>query len=240
MGAEVGAPLRLVVVGGGVTGCEAAWSAARAGADVTLVTTSLDTVYSLDEDPAGLTPPEGSLLASVVAAGARTRWEVHRRAKYALEGQKGVHLLQSTASALVVEGGAVRGVETWEGVPRRGDRVALCVGTFLRARLEVGAVVEQMGRLSEMAYDDLYEDLLGRGFAFADLTLEVPGVAGSLPHVVRTVAFAPEELSAEGLRLPRLAGLYAAGACVARPGGPPNVEDCVAEGMRLGRALAAA
>ena len=88
--------------------------------------------------------------------------------------------------------------------------------------------------------DDLYEDLLGRGFAFADLTLEVPGVAGSLPHVVRTVAFAPEELSAEGLRLPRLAGLYAAGACVARPGGPPNVEDCVAEGMRLGRALAAA
>ncbi len=230
---------RVVVVGAGVTGCEAAWSAARAGADVTLVTTSLDTVYSLDVEPATVAPPPGSLLESVVAAGAGSRWDVHRRAKYALEALPRLHLLQSTASALVVEDGSARGVETWEGVPRRGDRVALCVGTFLRARLSVGAVVEQQGRLSEMAYDDLYDDLAARGFAFDELTIAVPGVAGSLPHVVRTVAFAPSEWDAGGMRLTRLEGLYAAGACVSRAGGPPDLLRCVAEGTRLGASLAA-
>ncbi|HEX7039158.1 MAG TPA: FAD-dependent oxidoreductase [Trueperaceae bacterium] len=229
---------RVVVVGAGVTGSEAAYAASRAGADVTLVTTSLDTVYSLDEDPAAVEAPPGSLLASALGAGARSRWDVHRRAKYALEAQPGVHLLQSTASALLVEGGAARGVATWEGVPRRGDRVALCVGTFLRARLSVGEVVEQQGRLSEMAYDDLYEDLAARGFAFEELALEVAGVAGSLPHAVRTVAFAPAEWSAAELRLTRVDDLYAAGACVARRGGPPDAGACVAEGMRLGVALA--
>jgi tRNA U34 5-carboxymethylaminomethyl modifying enzyme MnmG/GidA len=232
-----GAPL-VVVVGAGVTGSEAAWSAARAGADVTLVTTSLDTVYALDVEPGDLEPPPGSLLERVLEAGAATRWDAHRRAKYALESVPNVHLLQSTVSALSVSGGRAVGVETWEGVPRRGDRVALCVGTFLRARLHVGAVVEQQGRLSEMAYDDLRDDLAARGFAFAPLELEVPSVAGSLPHVVRTEAFAPQEWDAATLCLPRLGGLYAAGACVWREVGPPGVEACVAEGARLGELLA--
>ncbi len=230
----------VVVVGAGVTGSEAAYAAARAGAHVTLVTTSLDTVYALDEEPSAVDAPPGSLLAAALAAGATSRWDVHRRAKYALEAQPGVHLLQSTASALIVEGGAARGVETWEGVPRRGERVALCVGTFLRARLSVGEVVEQQGRLSEMAYDDLWEDLAARGFGFEGLRLAVPGGAGSLPHEVSTVAFAPGEWSAAQLALPRVGGLHAAGACVARAEGPPDAAACVVEGMRLGELLARA
>lgn len=36
----------VIVVGGGIAGSEAAWLAARGGADVLLVTTSLDTVYA--------------------------------------------------------------------------------------------------------------------------------------------------------------------------------------------------
>ena len=65
--------------------------------------------------------------------------------------------------ALIVEGGAVDGVETWEGVPRRAGRVALCVGPFLRARLTVGAATERAGRPGEMAYDELVDDLAERG-----------------------------------------------------------------------------
>jgi len=229
----------VVIVGGGVTGCEAAWRAAALGADVTLVTTSLDTVYALDEEPAAVAAPPGSLLAEVAARGAATRWEAHRRAKYALEALPRVHLVQSTVSGLVVTDGRVAGVATWEGVPRRGAAVALCVGTFLRARLHIGAVVEPQGRLSEMAYDDLHDDLARRGFAFVPLELAAPAVAGSLPHVVRTVAVAPAEWSEADMRLRRLGGLYAAGACVARPGGPPDAAACVAEGARLGEALAA-
>jgi len=225
-------------VGGGVTGCEAAWRAARSGAEVTLVTTSLDTVYTLDAEPSDLDAPPGSLLNEVIAQGASSRWDVHRFAKYALEAEAGLHLLQSTASALEVEDGAVFGVQTWEGVPRRASSVALCVGTFLRARLEIGSVVERHGRLSEMAYDDLYEDLSAHGFAFEELELAAGAQAGSLPHVVRSVAFARGEWSEESLELSRLSGLYAAGACVSRAEGPPDIVLCVSEGTRLGEQLA--
>jgi hypothetical protein len=57
---------------------------------------------------------------------------------------------------------------------------------------------------------------------------------------VRTEAFAPQEWDAATLRLPRLSGLHAAGACVWREAGPPGVEACVAEGARLGELLAGA
>lgn len=225
-------------MGGGVTGCEAAWRAARLGARVTLVTTSLDTVYALDEEPGGLSAPPGTLLQAVLAEGASTRWDVHRSAKYALEAEARLHLLQSTASALVVEDGTAIGVETWEGVPRRAEAVALCVGTFLRARLEIGSVVEHHGRLSEMAYDDLYRDLSERGFEFAELELAAEAGPGSLPHVVRTLVFAAAERSDDDLSLRRLSRLYAAGACVARPDGPPGAVECAAEGARLADVLA--
>src|SRR5690606_21980376 len=62
-----------------------------------------------------------------------------------------VHLVQSTVSGLVVTDGRVAGVATWEGGPRRAAAVALCVCTFLRARLHNGAVVEPHGRHSEIA-----------------------------------------------------------------------------------------
>src|SRR5690606_8814419 len=52
-----------VVVGAGITGCEAAWRSARAGLRVLLVTTSLDTSYNLARDAERLRPPEGSLMA---------------------------------------------------------------------------------------------------------------------------------------------------------------------------------
>ena len=236
----MGTAPQVVVVGGGVTGCEAAWRAAELGAAVTLVTTSLDTVYALDGEPESAWAAPGSLLEAALEQGARSRWDVHRRAKYALEARRGVHLLQSTASSLLTQGSRVAGVETWEGVPRRGGAVALCVGTFLRARLRIGAVEERQGRLSEMAYDDLGDDLAARGFELVELAIFVPGAAGSLPHEVRTLVLAASEWTPGDLRLHRLEGLYAGGACVARSDGPPGVAECVAEGMRLGNALGGA
>ncbi len=227
-----------MIVGGGATGCEAAWRAALAGANVTLVTTSLDTVYSIDVEPGMLAPPAGSLLREVLDLGAGTRWDVHRLAKYALEGKDRVHLLQSTVSGVLIGGGEVLGVQTWEGVPRMSASVALCVGTFLKGRLEIGSVVEHQGRLSEMAYDDLHLDLLGHGFEFEDIHIASEAEAGSLPHVVRSVAFSPGEWSEPTLSLQRVTGMYAAGACVARADGPPGVEECVSEGARLGTILA--
>ena len=70
-------------------------------------------------------------------------------------------------------------MRTWEGVDRLSKRTALCVGSFLEARLKVGELTESAGRLSEMAYDDLFQDLHSSGFAFEAVSLEAASQSGS-------------------------------------------------------------
>ncbi len=225
----------LIVVGAGVSGCEVALSCARGGLNVLLVTTSLDTVYNLVGEGALLTPPPGTLLAEL-CGGAKTSaatFELHRRAKTAVEHHLKLHLLQSSVSGLLAENAQVRGVSTWEGVDRFAPQVALCAGSFLRARLRVGDLTETSGRLSEMAYDDLYDDLLARGFAFTEVRLEAPPSRGALPYTVSCQRFGRAEWRAD-FALPRLRGLYAAGVCAA---GYLSYEDAAAQGQALSRVL---
>ena len=247
-----------VIVGAGIAGSEAAWSLARSGVCTLLVTTSLDTVYNLAADSARIAPPAGSLMAAAVTAlaasesaagasaveGAGARiparsvavgsWALHRQVKRALEAEPNLHLLQSSVSGLLVNDGVVRGVSTWEGVDRYGASVALCVGSFLRARLTIGSSVEAAGRLSEMAYDDLYENLVSLGFQFEPLALDAPQVSGSLPYRVECMTFGSSEWREDDCTLPRQAGLFAAGLCV-KPGA--SYESAALAGQRLAECL---
>lgn len=209
---------------------------ARAGWNVLLVTTSLDTVYTLDLAGGAVTPPEGSLLAELCGTDpvAVPTFELHRRAKGVLEREPTLHLLQSSVSGLQTQNGRVTGVTTWEGVSRSAPLTALCVGSFLHARLTVGTLTETAGRLSEMAYDDLYDDLTARGFAFDDLTLSVPESRGAPSYTLRCKRFRPDEWDAATFELGRLGGLYAAGLCAS---GSLTYEDAVREGGRLARYL---
>ncbi len=230
----------VIVVGAGIAGCEAASVCADAGRHVLLVTTSLDTVYNTLGDEVSLEPPAHTLMAQLHAElkdpdGAVGNWALHRAAKYRLEARAGLHLLQSSVSALRVSSyPRMLGVETWEGVEREAGVVALCVGSFLQARLHVGALVETAGRLSEMAYDDLYEDLRRRGLAFRNVTLQAPAVAGSLPYEVRCQVLADGQVDAETGAVLALPGLYAAGVCAR---GYLPFEAAASEGQRLGAAL---
>ena len=227
----------LIVVGAGISGSEAAAASARAGLDVLLVTTSLDTVYNLLGDGVTLSPPAGTLMAEVHeevadANGYVGNWAFHRGAKGALEHIPGLHLLQSSVSSLLVEGETVTGVSTWEGVDRLAKRVALCVGSFLEARLRVGSLVEEAGRLSEMAYDDLFENLVALGFTFEPLELEAS--SSSPPYTVRCQRFAEGEWEGSSFALARLNGLYGAGVCVS---GYLTYGEAAAQGRALAESL---
>ena len=234
----------VVIVGAGIAGCEAAWCCASNGLSVALVTTSLDTVYNLSHDAARLEPPPDSLMDSVAApteSGTVRSRDLHRTAKYALEAVPNVLLVQSTVSSVLVdESGAARGVLTWEGVDRLGGQVALCVGSFLRARLTSGVVTETHGRLSEMAYDDLYQWLAATGFEFEEVRFVAEPHGGSMAYTVDTVALADRERAvgertsdehATGSehRLWRVPGLWAAGACIVPPTVTTTIERTTAE-----------
>ena len=210
-----------MIVGGGLCGSELAWGLAVRNVPTLLVTTSLDTIANLPGDGWRFEPPPGGLLERVSDEargdeGAWRSWPLHRAAKRELERLPDLHVLQSTVTALLTDDGRVSGVRTWEGVDREAARVALCVGTFLRARLELGSLEERAGRLSEMAYDDLHDDLVTRGVRMGDAEVRLPGDDFAPGYVVRYRVIAPQETAADGA-MRALPGAWALGGC-ARPG----------------------
>lgn len=207
----------VIVVGAGLTGSEAAWGLARLGVATLLVTISLDTIATLPGDGWRFAPPAEGLLATLAStAGGPDAWSaqaLHRAAKRALEREPALHVLQSTVTGLHCdEAGRVVGVATWEGVARSAPLVALCVGSFLRARLRMGRSVEVAGRLSEFADDDLYEDLLARGRRFETRRLALPGDALQPGYEVEHQVLAAGEVAAGGA-VRGLPGLFAYGVC---------------------------
>lgn len=221
----------MLIVGAGFAGSEAAFALARRGVGVGLVTTSLDSVY-LPFTPIAPPFPQGSLLAEVGEAGL-AGWELHSRAKYRLEHQPHLHLIQSSVTKLILRDGATVGVETWEGPRKTASRVVLALGSFLAPKLYIGKVAEDAGRLSEVAYPDLYECLRGLGFAFESHSAEVPAQAGAPGYRVEYQVFAGSEWEASSFRLGRLEQLYALGLCV-RDG---TYAEMALEGLRLAETL---
>jgi tRNA U34 5-carboxymethylaminomethyl modifying enzyme MnmG/GidA len=256
----------VAIVGAGICGTEAALACANAGLDVLLVTTILDTCYNLVGDGAVLKAPQGTFMANAVANlgdrnsadrnsadtnsadansadansadanGFVTSWELHRAAKFELEHTPNLHFLQSSVSALVTEGTTVTGITTWEGVPRYAKNAALCVGSFLEARLTIGNLVEHAGRLSEMSYDDLYQDLLARGFKFDSLKLRADSVEDSPGYSVDCKIFAKDEIHPVTFALNKFRNLYAAGTCAF---GYLSYEEAANQGQQLAGVLRA-
>jgi tRNA U34 5-carboxymethylaminomethyl modifying enzyme MnmG/GidA len=186
--------------------------------DTLLVTTSLDSIYNLAANEVELVPPEHTLLSTLYhqvanSSGKVRNWPLHCAVKYALERQPNIYLLQATVSSLKIVRGIVIGITTWEGIERLGRYVVLSVGSFLRARLTAGQLVEDAGRLGEMAYDDLFHHLVSLGFVFEEKSLLAEGDVDSLPYRVDCMVFAEAEMRRRSFALPRIENLYAVGVC---------------------------
>jgi tRNA U34 5-carboxymethylaminomethyl modifying enzyme MnmG/GidA len=218
----------VLIVGAGFAGAEAAYALAKRGLKVGLLTTSLDSVFlpfTKVEGPF----PEGSLLAEVGRDGLKG-WELHAAAKYRLEAQTNIHLAQFSITELLIKEGRVQGVLTWEGPSKTAPIVVLAVGSFLDARLHIGSVIEEAGRLSEVAYPDLYRHLQGLGFAFTGQQTAVEAAGGTPGYRVEYEVFERAEWDLESFKLGRIEGLYGLGLCVL---GQATYARMAQEGLRF-------
>lgn len=208
----------VAVIGAGLAGCELAWRLARAGQDVLLVSQALDHLGNLYQpDVAGVAFPADSLFAQVQQSMVPDSdgWTFHRRLKAEIEGTAGIHLLQSCVTELNEEDAEVA-LSTWEGPGLRAGAVVLAVGAFLKGRLLIGETMEEAGRLSEVAYDFLADDLAAHGIYLTYASGEAQETevhnSGDAPgYEVRFQILAPGEL--DGFRVRRLDHGYALGRC---------------------------
>lgn len=203
----------VAVVGAGLAGTELAWRLARAGRDVLLVSQALDhlgNLYQPTVEGAGF--PPASLFAQVAAqiAPDLDGWTFHRHLKAAVEATAGIHLLQSTVTELDEDSEGVT-LSTWEGPQLHARAAVLAVGAFLKGRLLIGDTLEEAGRLSEVAYDFLADDLARSGVWLIGAQQTAAGVEGAPPYDVRFLTPAPPEIT--GFRLTRFARVYALGRC---------------------------
>lgn len=204
----------VAVVGAGLAGTELAWRLARAGRDVLLVSQALDHLGNLYQpDLRGVAFPEGSVFAQTAEriAPETDGWTFHRWLKAEVEATAGIHLLQSTVTELE-EGEDRVTLSTWEGPKLHARRVVLAVGAFLKGRLLIGDTMDEAGRLSEVAYDFLADDLARSGVWLIGAEQTAAGVEGAPPYDVRFLTPAPGEL--DGFRLARFERVYGVGRCL--------------------------
>ncbi|WP_229838842.1 FAD-dependent oxidoreductase [Deinococcus piscis] len=209
----------VAVIGAGLAGSELALRLAGAGQDVLLVTQALDHVGNLYAPTlAGAAFPVESRLGGLAAQLPQDAdsWTFHRLLKTRLEVTDGLHLLQSTVTTLDEEEAsgqieALVRLGTWEGPALTARRAVLAVGAFLKGRLLVGDTLEDAGRLSEVAYDFLADDLARSGVYLTGSAQEAAGVQGAPPYEVRFLTLAASEL--DGFRVERFSEVYALGRC---------------------------
>jgi tRNA uridine 5-carboxymethylaminomethyl modification enzyme len=158
----------VIVIGGGHAGAEAAALASRAGARTILLTQNLETIGQMSCNPAIGGIAKGTVVREVDALGgimgratdlARIQFRMLNRSKgpavwspraqcdrglyrravrSLLERRQNLQLVQGTVAGLVLDSGAVRGVETQDGRRYLARAVVLTAGTFLRGVIHMG------------------------------------------------------------------------------------------------------
>src|SRR5271166_2834120 len=184
---------QVLVVGGGHAGIEAAMAAARLGCETMMLTQNLDTIGQMSCNPAVGGLAKGHMVREIDALGGvmglntdatgiqfRTlnsnkgpsvrapRAQCDKKAyqfrmKAVLETKQNLDLLQGNVVRIVVEGGAVQGIETNLGLQIRTGTVIITTGTFMRGLLHVGLQNQTGGRMGD-AVSTLSENLRELGF----------------------------------------------------------------------------
>jgi tRNA uridine 5-carboxymethylaminomethyl modification enzyme len=196
--------MKIVVIGAGHAGIEAAYAAARMGAETTLLTIHLETLAQMSCNPSIGGIAKGHLVKEIdVLGGVMPRaadatgihFKVLNRSKGPavrasrtqndkiayrnylksfLETVPRLSIFQGIASAIEVTNGRVCGVRLTEGEILAADAVIVCSGTFLSGLIHIGSATYPAGRANEPPALLLAEAIAALGFHILRLKTGTP------------------------------------------------------------------
>ncbi|MFQ5866540.1 MAG: tRNA uridine-5-carboxymethylaminomethyl(34) synthesis enzyme MnmG [bacterium] len=185
---------KVIVVGGGHAGCEAALAASRLGCRTLLLSMNLDTIAFMSCNPAVGGLAKGQLVKEIDALGGEmgkntdataiqfrrlnmakgpavrgSRAQVDRQAyrlgmKEVLERQENLELKQALVEEILVEESAVVGVKTSIGEKFYAQAVIITPGTFLNGLIHIGLMNFPAGRMGDFPAVKLSQNLKELGF----------------------------------------------------------------------------
>jgi len=195
---------KLIVIGGGHAGVEAAAAIARMGCKVTLITHKKDSVGQMSCNPAigGIGKSHlakevdalGGLMAkatdaagihyrilnstkgqAVRATRAQTDRELYKKAiQELLKQTKGLQIKEGSVEDLIIEGKKVKGVCLSGGERVYGDKVVLTTGTFLGGVMHTGFEQKPGGRAGDPPSNKLARKLRKLPFRYGRLKTGTP------------------------------------------------------------------
>jgi len=194
----------VIVVGGGHAGTEAALASARMGAKTLLLTHNLDTLGAMSCNPSiggigkghlvkEVDALDGAMACATDEAGIQFRIlntrkgpavrasraqadkQLYRlRMKRVLEQQDNLYLKQGEVTALYLQEGELKGVDTRSGIRFLGKTVVVTTGTFMRGLIHIGLTHYPGGRAGDLPSLGLSDQLRQLGFEVGRLKTGTP------------------------------------------------------------------
>jgi tRNA uridine 5-carboxymethylaminomethyl modification enzyme len=195
---------RVVIIGAGHAGIEAAYAVSKMGCEAVLVTIHLETIAQMSCNPAIGGIAKGHLVKEIDAMGGimsraadatgihfrilnrrkgpavrATRCQndktMYRRyMKKFLENTKNLMVYQSIVSGIDIKNNRAAGVRLLEGSEIEADAVIVTSGTFLNGKIYIGPTVYGAGRSNEPPSIRLAEDIKSLGFEIRRLKTGTP------------------------------------------------------------------
>ena len=195
---------RVIVIGGGHAGVEAAMASARLGVPTVLVTLRRSGIGQMSCNPAIGGVAKGHLVKEVDALGGVMGLAIDRtgiqfrtlnsskgpavRSSRAqadrdlykaevlrlVEAQPGLSIVEGEIASIEADAGSVRGVRLTDGSLVEGSAVVVTTGTFLRGLMHTGTEKTVGGRCGDRASNSLSDSLRSLGFALGRLKTGTP------------------------------------------------------------------
>lgn len=195
---------RIIVIGGGHAGIEAASAAARMGAEVLFITQDPNAIGRMSCNPAIGGIGKGQIVRELDALGGRMGYLADRagiqfkvlnrrkgpavqssrcqcdRLLYQTAAQEDISNLSAIAVVrdgvreAIIHHDRIQGVIGSSGRQYLGDAVVLCAGTFLEAITHVGSETRRAGRFNEPPAEGLSGQLRSAGFQVGRLKTGTP------------------------------------------------------------------